>query len=360
MKMKPMHRNNLVYNYIFALISVIVIASILILIQGSDPLEAFSALIKGAIGNKSAIASSVRWSIPIIISSMAAVVAHRSGINNLGLDGQIYFGALASALVGAFIPMPSIIHVFVCILIGGLAGSLFALIPALLNVIFNINEMVVTLMFNYIAVLVTEYITLQVMGFGASTNPDQIATPEIQKTASLSKIMPPYQASTGIFIAIFIAFLVFLFYKYSVKGYEWKMLGNNKKFAHYGGVNYKLSYLIVFMTSAFLAGIVGTIEILGPHQRFRVNFAQNLGWDGIMVALIAKNNPVAAFIFSFIWGMIKAGSLAMERTTSVNRIIVTLVQAIFVLFVTVDFRQLYLKIKDSIRENRAKREEKLV
>jgi simple sugar transport system permease protein len=349
----------LVLNYLLSLIIVLLIASILITIQGSNPMEAILAIVNGAIGSKAAIASSIRWSIPVIISSMAAIVAHKSGINNLGLDGQIYFGALSAAIAGAFIQLPSFIHIIFCILVGGIFGAIFAIIPALLKSYLKINEMVVTLMFNYIAVLLTEFITLKLMGLGASTNPDLIATPEILESAKLTKIMPPYQASTGIFVGLILFLLVFIFYKFTKSGYEWKMIGFNQKFAKYGGVDDNKTYFKVFLTSAFIAGICGSIEILGPHMRFRANFAQNLGWDGIMVALIGKNNPVATLVFSIVWGMVKAGSLSMERTTSVNRIIVTLVQALFVLFVTVDFSKMFKDIKRKI-SNKNKKAEDLV
>ena len=341
-------------NYLVSFIIVLIIASLLISIQGSDPKVAFAAIVKGAIGSRAAIASSIRWSIPVIISAMAAIVAHKSGINNLGLDGQIYFGALASGLVGAFIPLPSILHIPLAIFIGGISGAIFALIPALLKAYLKVNEMVITLMFNYIAILLTEFITLKLMGLSASSNPDMIATPEVLESAQLQKIMPPYQATTGIFIALFIFVVIYLFYRYSKEGYEWKMVGKNQKFSTYGGVKSRNTYIKVFLASAFIAGICGSVEILGPHLRFRSSFAQNLGWDGIMVALIGKNSPIATLVFSILWGMIKAGSLSMERTTSVNRIIVTLVQALFVLFITVDFKKIIKDIKTKIKKGDVK------
>lgn len=339
------------FNYIAALLLVLFISSILILIQGSNPLIAFRQIILGSIGSKSAIASSIRWSTPVILSSMAAFIAQRSGINNLGIDGQIYVGAFFTAIVGAFLPLPDGVHVFVAIVIGGVTGALFALIPAILKIFFKVNEMIITLMFNYIAILLTEYFTMQLMGLDANTSPDMIATPEILSTSKLTVILPPYQASTGIFISIFVFIIIFLVYKYTKTGYEWKMIGKNSVFAQYGGIKVIKNYILIFITSAFVAGVCGSIEILGPNLRFRNNFQTSIGWDGIMVALVAKNNPLGAFITAIIWGCIKAGSLSMERTTSVNRILVTLVQALFVLFVTIDIKSVYLDIKSRISKN---------
>lgn len=330
-------------NYLVSTVLVLVIASGLIIIQGSDPLWAFCEMIKGAMGSPSAIASSIRWSTPVIISAMAAVVAQKSGINNLGIEGQIYFGALTSAMVGASVRGPGHVVIPMAILAGAAAGLLYAVVPAILKVYWNIDEMISTLMLNYVAIQVTEYVTMMVMGLSSDTNPDMIATPEILESAKLTRIMPPYQASTGIFIGLGLALLIILLYKYTRVGYEWNMIGRNRTFAMYGGIKQLKNYFIIFLMSGAVAGICGATEILGPHLRFRTNFSSNMGWDGIMVALVAKNNPAAAVVVAVIWGMIKAGSMSMERMTSVNRILVTLVQALFVLFITVDFKSVLEK-----------------
>ncbi len=337
-------------NYIVSLVLALTIASILIIIQGSNPIDAFSAILTGSFGSPSAIASSIRWSTPVLIATMAAIIAGKSGIINLGLEGQIYFAALSAGIVSALIPLPNHLHALFAILVGGIVGLIYAIVPALLKAYLKVNEMIVTLMMNYIAVFMTEFITMKLTGMSADTNPLQIATPEILGSARLIKIMPPYQASTGIFIAVFIVLLVYLFFKHTRIGYEWTQMGKNPRFARFGGVNEKKGLILAFLVSGFIAGICGAVEITGVHYRFRNNFASNLGWDGIMVALIAKNNPIGALFVGVIWGMIKAGSLNMERATSVNRIIVTLVQALFVLFVTVDIRSIIKKYVDKHRK----------
>jgi simple sugar transport system permease protein len=346
-----------IFNYLVSLILVLAIASILILIQGSYPGEAFYAIFRGAVGSTSAIASSIRWTIPVLISAMAAVIAHRSGINNLGLDGQVYFGAFFTALVGAFFSAPHPLHIAAALLAGSVAGLLYAVIPMLLKAFLAINEMITTLMFNYIAILLTEFFTMRLMGLGANTSPDMIATPEILTSAKLSSILPPYQATTGIFFALALVIIIWAFYRFTLTGYEWKILGRNSYFAKYGGVRVIRNYIISFLASGFFAGFCGSVEILGPHLRFRNNFANNLGWDGIMVALIARNNPLGAAVVGILWGMIKAGSLSMERMTSVNRILVTLLQALFVLFITVDVRTLILRLISRRRKAGLKAEE---
>ena len=352
--MKKQHKssNSQWINYVVSLCGVLLIGSVLILIQGSSPLEAFGAIVSGSLGSISAISSSIRWSIPVLIATMAAIIAQKPGIINLGLEGQIYFAAFSAGLVGALVPLPRIIHIPFTILVGGIVGLIYAILPALLKVYLKIDEMVSTLMMNYIAVFATELLTMNLSGLNATSNPDMIATPEILDSAKLPQLFKPYQASAGIFIAIGIVFIVHIIYKYTRTGYEWEQLGRNSRFARYGGIRDKKNYITVFLLSGFVAGICGAVEIIGAHYRFRNNFASNLGWDGIMVALIAKNNPMVALVVGVIWGMIKAGSLSMERMTNVNRILVTLIQALFVLFVTVDIKALVKKVINKQKRKR--------
>ena len=135
-------------SYVIAFILVVLIASVLIVVQGANPIEAFGWMIKGAVGSKSAIASSIRWSTPVIIASTAAVIAQKSGINNLGIEGQLYFGALTTAVCAVYVQGPALVVMLVSILAGALAGMLYSVIPAILRLFFNIDEMLTSLMLN--------------------------------------------------------------------------------------------------------------------------------------------------------------------------------------------------------------------
>lgn len=330
-----------IIKYVMAAIIVLVVGAIIIFSQGNSPTEAFKALIVGSFGSLSAIGSTIRWSTPSIITGIAAVIAFKSGIWNVGIEGQMYFGAFAAAIVGYQFLLPKGFHIIACILIAGISGMLFALIPAILKMLLNVNELICTLMLNYAALLFTEYLTFKYMGFDASELADAIATPEMQTTSRLTTIIPKTGATTAIFIAIGIAVLVHMLYKFTVKGYELKQVGENEKFAKFGGVNYKRTFLMIFLLSGFIAGVSGGIEMMGSFGKFRPSFATNLGWDGVMIASIANNNPIAVIFISFIWGSLKGGSFHMERVTDTNRLVISILQALFVLLVAIDYKALY-------------------
>ncbi|NLZ52498.1 MAG: ABC transporter permease [Thermoanaerobacteraceae bacterium] len=343
--------------YIISIAIVMIVGAIFILLQGESPLKAFQAIFQGALVGKPSIARTIRWITPCIIAGTAAVISDKSGIFNLGIEGQIYMGAFFAAVFGYAVSLPKFLHIPATIIVGGIGGALLALIPALLKLYYNVNEMITTLMFNYVATLFTEYMTLQLMGADGSVSPDYMATPPMLDTARLTPLFKSYQATTGFFIGLALVLLVHILYKYTKKGYELKQVGENIKFAQYGGINALATYFYVFLISGFVAGICGAVEMMGAHGRFRAQFSSNLGWDGIMIALIAKDSPLGMLLVAVLWGIIKNGSFAMERTTNVNRLVVTLIQAIFVLFITADFEKIMSKIRAiSPRKGASKKE----
>ena len=144
------------------------------------------------------------------------------------------------------------------------------------------------------------------MGLNSDTNPDQIATPEILESARLTQPLPPYQATTAFLIALGPRPGGVCVFQIHPQGVPVADAGRNSRFARYGGVRVVQNMTFAFLLSGFISGVCGAVEIMGPHLRFRNNFSTGMGWDGIMVALIAKNNPINAIGVSLLWGMIKA------------------------------------------------------
>lgn len=342
--------------YIFALVMVMAIGALLIGSQGNSPIEALRAIIDGAFGSKRAIGTTIRWMTPTLITAISAVIAFRSGIWNCGIEGQMYLGAFVCAVVGYEFTLPHGLHILVCIVAAGLAGMLFALIPAILKTYLNVNELISTLMLNYAATYLTEYMTFKYMGFDGSALADAVATSEMQESSRLSMLIPKTTASTAILIALALAVIAYLFYRYTIKGYEFKMVGQNLRFSQYGGVNSRKTFMTIFLISGFVAGICGGAEMCGNFGKFRTAFATNLGWDGVMVTSIAQNNPLVCVFVSYIWGVLKAGSLHLERVTSNNRLVVTILQALFVLMVSINFKSLYTTFQNQMQYRKLRKQ----
>lgn len=344
-----------IFKYVVAVFAVMLLGIFLIRIQGQDVLAAGKALVYGAFGSMTRFGNTIRWITPCLLTGISAAVAFRAGIWNMGVGGQLYIGAFAATLVALQFPMPPVIYPIVCMLVGGVFGLLWALIPALLKRYLNVSEMITTLMLNYVATLLTTYLTKVVNNVSSNNNSKAVATALINDDAALTKLVPKTNASTGVFIAIFVVVAVHFIYRYMVIGYEMRMVGSNIRFARAGGVKTNKIFLGIFMVSGFIAGVAGAIEILGVYGKFTADFASNIGWDGIMIATIAMNEPIAVGVVGILWAAIKSGSLYMEAVTDTNRLTVEIIQSVFVLFVTINYFSLlhnrFKKVRSTKKED---------
>lgn len=357
MKKLPIQSKNFIYEavkYLAALSAALLLGVLIIKLQGQDVAAAGKAVLFGAFGNISRLGNTIRWVTPCLMTGIAAAVSFRSGIWNMGIGGQLYMGAFAATAVALYIPLPQTVAPIVCLIAAGAAGMAFALIPALLKRFLGVSELITTLMLNYIATLLTTYFTKLVNGISANNNSKAMATPLIDDRYRLTTLIPKTNASTGIFIAIFFVVLMYLVYKYTIMGYEMRQVGSNIRFARAGGVRTNSMYLMIFLLSGFIAGLAGGIEILGVYGKFTANFASNIGWDGIMIATIAANSPIATGFVGILWGALKSGSLYMEALTETNRLTVEVIQAAFVLFVTIDYRGFINRLRENRNRNAAK------
>lgn len=330
-----------IIKYLFALVAVALLGILLISLQGQNPAEAGKALVFGAFGNISRIGNTIRWVTPCLLTGIAAAVAFRSGIWNMGIGGQLYMGAFAATCVALYCPLPRIALLICCTIAACVVGMLWAAIPAFLKRSLNVSEMISTLMLNYVATLLTTYLTKIVNGISANNNSKAMATPLINESANLTKLIAKTNASSGVFIAVALVIIVYLVYRYTVVGYEMRMVGANIRFARAGGVKTNKIYLSIFLLSGAIAGLAGAIEILGVYGKFTADFASNIGWDGIMIATIAMNNPLATGIVGVLWAALKSGSLYMEAVTETNRLTMEVIQAVFVLFITINYKRMF-------------------
>jgi len=345
------------FKYGVSIVLFILLGSLLIMSQGVDPISATRVLFEGTFGSKRAFGNVLRWTAPCILTGAAASVAFKAGVMNLGIEGQVLLGGFVAGVLGAFLELPPALHILVCVIAGGIAGMLYAVIPAVLRLFFNINEFITTMMLNYVANFLTQYLTQQVLAGGLEVwgYVNMQATPTIQKSAVLPTIIPGTSATLAFPVALLIAFAIAFLYKRTIQGYELKQVGENLRFSKTGGVRVVRSFMTIFLLSGLIAGIAGGIEVIGTYKKFNTGFAAFYGYDGISIARIAELDSIAVIIVSFIWAVLKAGSMQVERVLQVNRLTVTILQYIFVLFVAIDYAGIYnryqdRKIKKRIRE----------
>lgn len=340
---------------VIAVAIAVIIGAVIVSVSGFSSLDVYGTLLNGSLGSVSAIANTLKCMTPLILSGLTFMTGYRAGVFNLGAEGQLYVGAFAAAWVGFSVSgLPSVIHITLCLSAGAAVGAMWAFIPALCKIRFQAPEVITTLMMNYIGILLTDYLVTYPFRGGAVG--DTRATVPIFDSAKLSLLIPPYKLTTGIFIAVAVAALIWLMINKTVMGYEQKMVGLNSKFSDYGGISSKKSVLYAMLLGGAIAGIAGSIEILGVQGKFITSFSSNIGMEGTVVSLLGGNHPIGVVFAAFFMGMLKNGALALERTMQIDRDIVTILTSLIILFVTArgEVKDNFIKSFKILRQDKQK------
>ncbi len=312
----------------------LVLGTVFVLLGGYNVLEVYSYLIRGSLGSVSALSSTIRWTTAFLLCGIASGIAFKGGMFNMGTEGQLYMGAISATLVGIYCKgLPAIAHIPLCLLAGMVAGAIWASIPALLRVYWNTSEIVVTLMMNYIAInftsfLVKEYfLTTGVFG-------DSLTTDELAATARFP-VFGGSPISFGFILGTLLIIAYILFFTKSKRGFEIKVSGVNPDFAKFSGISVNKVRISVMLMSGMVAGLAGAAEIMGVQGRFLSGFSPDFGTSGMLVALLGNSSGIGIYISAIFMGILKAGSLTLERSAGVSRALAVVIQALIICFVSV-------------------------
>lgn len=326
------------------------IGALFIIGIGESPLNAYAALFKGAFNGKLRLGTTLAGFTPLLLSSVAFAVAAKAGAFNVGLEGQIFLGGIAAAYIGinwTFLPKP--ILFLACFLGAALVGAFWGWIPAALRSYYNVSEVCSTILMNTVAVYITSYLVSGPMSAGTAN------AQSLPVTVTLYQFMKPSSANLGIIIAIVLVLLViFMLYKTTL-GYKIRTVGTNPDHADYVGIDSKKVFIGSMMLSGALCGIAGCIEVLGVHGYFLNNFATGLGSNGMLAALIVKNNVVATPFMAFFLAVLKAGAMGMQQSTGVPKALVDTITAVFIIIATMET---LIQFKEKAKKKTAETEKK--
>ncbi|WP_291583281.1 ABC transporter permease [Clostridium sp. UBA6640] len=303
--------------------------------------ELISIVWKGSFGTKRNMMTTLAEVTPLIFTGVAHALAFRCGLFNIGVAGQFALGMLAAAIVGTIPGLSPVIHIPLMIVSGIIAGSIWAGIPGYLKAKFGTSEVINTIMMNYISVFLCNYIILKTR-FGV---PGKASTPIIEESAKFTRFMKGAPANTSIFLAILIAIFIFWLLWKTTVGYEIRAVGINPHGAEYGGVNIPKNMILAMVISGALAGIGGATHISGVMYTLQDFMAvPSYGFDGIAVALLAKNNPIACIGSAILFGALNNSARALQLN-GIPKQIVYLIQAIIIIFVATDYIVKYFEEK---------------
>lgn len=324
-----------------AIFASLLIGAIIMIANGRNPIVGYTALIKGSFGSKYNIATTFSKTVPLVLTGLGAAIAFRAGIFNVGGEGQLYLGGFAAAYIGiTFTNLPAIIGIPLALLAGALAGGAYAYIPGILKVKYKVDEVITTIMLNTVAILFTSYLVNHPF---ATTEGKMGATEIIAEQYQFSKLVRLSTLNTSIFYMAALALIIYYLMEKTSFGYELKMTGQNSLFARYGGIDDKKQMIIAMIISGALSGLAGVFEVLGVHYRFLQNISPEYAFDGMLIAMIVKNNPIGIILMSIFFGALKTGSIAMENATSIPSELVSVIQSIIILFIAGEsgFKNIY-------------------
>ncbi|WP_087972849.1 ABC transporter permease [Oceanobacillus rekensis] len=321
--------------------------AIIMLVSGFNPIEGYTALWNGAFGDSYTLGETIRRSTPYILTGLSIAFAFRTGLFNIGAEGQVIVGWLAAVWVGLAIDAPMYIHLPLAIIAAGIAGALWAFIPGILKAKLGVHEVIVTIMMNYIALFVTNDIIRNVL------TDRQTTTEAIPASASLASdwlqsITLYSRVHYGILIALFAAVIMWFIIQRTTIGYELKSVGYNEHASRYAGMNVSKNIVLSMVIAGTFAGLAGAMEGLGTYGTISVMSGfPNMGFDGIAVALLGANTALGVVLAAFLFGALKEGAGEMPTGAGVPTELVDIIIALIIFFVASSYiiRWILLRFK---------------
>ncbi|AIM17731.1 ABC transporter permease [Neobacillus sedimentimangrovi] len=319
---------------IIAVLLGIFVGTIIMLASGYDPAAAYIALWNGAFGDIYYIGEVIRQFTPYILAGLAVAFAFRVGLFNIGVEGQFIVGWTAAVWVGVAFDLPRIIHLPLAILVAMIAGALWAYIPGLLKARFRVHEVIVTIMMNYIALHVTNYIIRNVLASKSGDKTDLVKETASLRSEWLQSITDYSRLHWGIILAIVCCFIMWFLLEKTTRGFELRAVGFNQHAAQYAGMNVNRNIILSMLISGAFAGLAGAMEGLGTFGYAAVKGGfTGVGFEGIAIALLGANTALGVFFSAILFGILKVGSLNMPLEAGVPNELVNIIIALIVFFV---------------------------
>ena len=317
---------------VWAVLIALLIGALLISTTGANPIAAYKALFGGAYFDYYGFSDTLVKFSPIVLAGLAVAIPLRSNLWNVGAEGQIYMGGLFGAAVALYLPesLPSGLHVVLCAMGGALGGAFWAAIPGYLKAYRNINEVIVSLLMNFVAINLISYFAGGPMMQPGAPYP---YSNEIREALWLPHLMPGTNAHFGAAIGLVMCIVAWAVLRYTTIGFRLDLVGLSPSAAQYAGINVRRQILLTMAIAGTLSGMAGAFEVIGLRYRLYHLFSPNYGADGIVTAFLAGLNPILVPISALFLSGLKAGAQVMQRAMGLESTIVEAITGLVVIFV---------------------------
>ena len=327
--------SNRLINILVPVVSIIVgllVGAVVMLVSGYDPILGYTALWNGIFGDSYSIGNTIRQITPYILAGLAVAFAFRTGLFNIGVEGQLLMGWLAAAWVGYAVELPRIIHLPLAIIAAAIAGGLWAFLVGFLKARLNVHEVISSIMLNYTALYITNAIIKSLSDGGFKT--ETVLASATLRAQWLRDLTDNSSLHLGIIIALLMVIVMWFLLEKTTRGYELKAVGFNQNAAEYAGMSVKKNIILAMTISGMFAGLAGAMEALGTFQNASIKAGfTGVGFDGIAVALLGANTPLGVVFGATLFGSLKYGALNMPNAAGIPEEMVSIIIALIIFFV---------------------------
>ena len=344
-------KNNILSsNAFYTLISIFigfVVGAILLSIAKINPLDAYKQLFNGVFGKPKFMVWCLIYAAPLIFTGLSVAFSFKTGVFNIGAEGQFVVGSLTACVLGILVKAPAIIHVPLCFIGAALAGGIWGAIVGVLKIKKGVNEVLSYIMFNWIAFYLSNFVVnLSIIhkdGGGEATK-DIAATARILAPKSIIAATGASAANYGFILAIIFAVIVWFIINRTTLGFKLRAVGFSNTAAQYAGIDTGKSFLTAMAFSGALAGIGGAVQLMGMSGRIsQFSGQEGYGFQGITVALIASSNPIACIFAGIFYGAMKYGGGKLSLVNAPAEV-VDIIMGIIILFIAISslFKNIFL------------------
>lgn len=320
-------------SYPIGIFVALVVFSVILLVLGFNPLLSLIAIPFGAFGTPYSASETFIRFIPLLLTSLAFLVAFKARFLNIGVEGQLYMGALATYLVAAQMDgVPGIISIPIIMIAAFMGGVAWLAIPIIMRTKLEINEIFPTVVMNFIAMFMISWLCTGPLKEPGAFNP---RTPFIPESTWLLTLFPGLRIHVGVFVVVMLGVLVYLILYKTTLGYKIRAVGQNPQAAKHGGISVSKGLVTAGLMSGGLAGLAGMMEIIGTHHFLLAGFSPGFGYQGIAVAALGNFHPLGVLIAAFFFAVLQIGGESMQRVARVPVDMILILQGVLVLSVLV-------------------------
>ena len=317
-------------SFIVPLLSIIlafVIGGIIMAALGANPFDAVKYLFQGAFGSKANIGTTLTKATPLMFTSLCACFAYKCGVFNLGGEGQFLMGSIAAFVTAYFSGVTGFAGVLLALLAGTLAGGIWGMIPGLLKIGSGQNEMIISIMLNYVATLF-----MGVLYTSWIRDASVPQTPAVDDLVKLPRVITGMRFTWGFVIAVVVGLVLYYVLFWTSGGFKLRAVGYNMTASRFNGIHVKRCMLTSFIISGAIAGLGGGAELLGTQFRLINGFGAGYGFDGVAMALIGQLHPIATMVVALFFAVLRVGSTTMQAATGVPTSVSDIIQALVIVF----------------------------